>query len=103
MPDGSPSLTLTLHQAIGEISPADWDACAGVGNPFVSHAFLSAVEDSGSATARTGWLPQHAVLRDAKGRVAALSRVVAVASSSCNRRLRPRQQAIQQVSTCGNV
>ena len=69
MPDGSPSLTLSLHRKIAEISPAEWDAVAGSGNPFVSHAFLSAVEDSGSATSRTGWLPQHAVLRDADGRV----------------------------------
>ena len=30
----------------------------------MSHAFLAAVEESGSANARTGWLPQHAVLRD---------------------------------------
>ncbi len=28
-------------------------------NPFVSHAFLSALERSGSATPRTGWAPQH--------------------------------------------
>ncbi len=41
--------------------------CAGMDNPFVSHAFLSAVEDSGSATARTGWLPRHAALRDDRG------------------------------------
>ena len=81
MPDGSPSLTLTLHQAIGEIPGAEWDACAGVGNPFVSHAFLSAVEDSGSATARTGWLAQHAVLRDAEGRVAAVAPMYAKAHS----------------------
>ena len=71
MPDGSPTLTLTLHKHIAEISAADWDACAGADNPFVSHAFLSAVEDSGSANARTGWLPQHAVLRDARGQVVA--------------------------------
>jgi predicted N-acyltransferase len=71
MPDGSASLTLTLHKAIAEVPAAAWDACAGPGNPFVSHAFLSAVEDSGSANARTGWLPQHAVLRDACGRVVA--------------------------------
>ena len=64
MPDGSAALTLTLHAAIAEVPAADWDACAGTGNPFVSHAFLSAMEDSGSANARTGWLPQHAVLRD---------------------------------------
>ncbi len=69
MPDGSPSLTLSLHRKIAEIDPAEWDAVAGGGNPFVSHAFLSAVEDSGSATSRTGWLPQHAVLRDNDGRV----------------------------------
>ncbi len=68
MPDGSTSFTLTLHQRIAEIDPADWNACAGTGggggNPFVSHGFLSALEDSGSASNRTGWLPQHAALRD---------------------------------------
>jgi len=64
MPDGLPSLTLTLHPHIAQIPAAEWDACAGGGNPFVSHAFLSAMEDSGSASARTGWMPQHAALRD---------------------------------------
>jgi predicted N-acyltransferase len=63
MPDGSATLTLTLESRIADIPAEDWDACAGAGNPFVSHAFLSAMEDSGSANARTGWLPQHAVLR----------------------------------------
>ncbi|WP_428487916.1 GNAT family N-acetyltransferase [Rhodopila sp.] len=69
MPDGSATLTLTLHAKIAEIDAADWDACAGDGNPFVSHAFLSAMEDSGSANSRTGWLPQHAVLRREDQRV----------------------------------
>ena len=65
----SPATTfeLSLHKSIHDIPPADWDLCAGAKNPFVSHAFLSAVEDSGSASARTGWLPQHAVLRDETG------------------------------------
>ncbi len=70
MPDGQPTLTLTLHPHIAEIPAAAWDACAGPGNPFVSHAFLSALEDSGSANARTGWLPQHAALRDGDSIVA---------------------------------
>ncbi len=74
MPDGLPSLTLTLHQRISDIQAADWDACAGTldgtGNPFVSHAFLSALEDSGSASNRTGWLPQHAALHDGERIVA---------------------------------
>jgi predicted N-acyltransferase len=62
MPDGD-GLTLTLHGAIAEIAPDAWDACAGADNPFVSHAFLSAIEDSGSTGPRTGWVPRHAVLR----------------------------------------
>jgi hypothetical protein len=68
-PACSATLTLTLHARIAEIAAADWDECAGVGNPFVSHAFLSALEDSGSASARTGWLPQHAVLRREGGEI----------------------------------
>ncbi len=58
-----------------EIGAAAWDACAtsaetlGSGdeghNPFVSHAFLSALEDSGCVARKTGWLPLHvAVERD---------------------------------------
>ncbi len=71
MPDSAPELSLTLHRAIAEVAREDWDACAGTANPFVSHAFLAALEESGSATARSGWLPQHAVLRDAAGQVVA--------------------------------
>ncbi len=64
-------LTCTLHRSIHEIAPDDWDRCAGDDNPFVSHAFLSCVEDSGSTGKRTGWLPQHAALRDERGRLVA--------------------------------
>ena len=81
MPDSSPTLSLTLHPAIREISAADWDACAGPDNPFVSHAFLSAVEDSGSAGSRTGWLPQHAVLRDEGGTIVATAPMYAKSHS----------------------
>jgi predicted N-acyltransferase len=75
------ALQLTLHRAIAEIDAQDWDACAGGGNPFVSHAFLSAMEDSGSANGRTGWLPQHAVLRDAAGMVVATAPMYAKSHS----------------------
>ena len=81
MPDRTPTLTLTLHPRIAEIDAAEWDACAGDDNPFVSHAFLSAIEDSGSATARTGWLPQHAALRDARGRLVAAAPMYAKSHS----------------------
>ncbi len=39
----------------------------------MSYAFLSALEDSGSVDARTGWHPRHAVLRDGTGQVAAVA------------------------------
>ena len=81
MPDGSSTLTMSLHKAIKDIDPADWDACAGDGNPFVSHAFLSVVEDSGSANARTGWVPQHAVLRNEAGVVVACAPIYAKSHS----------------------
>ncbi len=74
-------LTLSLHKSIGEIPAEDWLACAGADNPFVSHAFLAAVEESGSANARTGWLPQHAVLRDGAGRVMACAPMYAKSHS----------------------
>jgi predicted N-acyltransferase len=81
LPDARPSLTLTLHQAIADIPAKDWEACAGGGNPFVSHAFLSALEDSGSANARTGWMPQHAVLRTEAGHVVAIAPMYAKSHS----------------------
>jgi predicted N-acyltransferase len=42
---------------VASFDAAEWDACAGADNPFLTHAFLSALELSGSATARTGWQP----------------------------------------------
>lgn len=68
-----PPLTARVLGAIAEIDAAQWDACANPGDgvpmdPFLSHAFLRAIEESGSATARTGWAPQHLVLEQA-GRV----------------------------------
>ncbi|PWS36977.1 GNAT family N-acetyltransferase [Falsiroseomonas bella] len=81
MPDGGPELSLTLHRAIAEIAAPEWDACAGGGNPFVSHAFLQALEESGSTGGRSGWLPQHAALRDAGGHLLACAPMYAKAHS----------------------
>jgi predicted N-acyltransferase len=81
MPDGAATLTLTLHAAIAEIDADAWDACAGRDNPFVSHAFLSALEDSGSANTRTGWLPQHVALRAEGGRLVAVAPMYAKSHS----------------------
>jgi predicted N-acyltransferase len=65
----SPAVTLRVETDITAIAAADWDACAGQDNPFVSHAFLSALEISGSAKRKTGWLPQHLVMEDEGRRI----------------------------------
>ncbi|MDB5364088.1 MAG: family N-acetyltransferase [Rhodospirillales bacterium] len=54
--------TLTIVERVAELDAAAWNACAGADNPFVAHEFLHALEASGSATAETGWLPQHLAL-----------------------------------------
>src|SRR6266480_3170190 len=88
----SSELTLESLPSVSQIAAADWDACANPSpdpaslngldtlaaqgaplgscagsvssyNPFVSHAFFSALEASGSACARTGWGPRHLVAR----------------------------------------
>ncbi|MFP6684776.1 MAG: GNAT family N-acetyltransferase [Polyangiaceae bacterium] len=59
--------------AIDSIDAASWDACAGSADPFVSHAFLRALENSGSATAETGWRPQHLVVRGDGGQIDAVA------------------------------
>jgi predicted N-acyltransferase len=46
-----------LRDGVASFEAADWDRCAGTGDPFLSHAFLAALEESGSATAETGWQP----------------------------------------------
>jgi uncharacterized protein len=67
MPDGGDQLTVKAHRAIDMIGAAAWDACAGSDNPFLSYAFLQALEASGSASAESGWLPQHLTLEDENG------------------------------------
>ncbi|MEX2449403.1 MAG: GNAT family N-acetyltransferase [Rhodospirillales bacterium] len=71
MPDGREPTTIKVLSALGDIPAADWDACAGPDNPFVSHGFLSALEDSGSASNESGWMPQHLVALDDAGHASA--------------------------------
>jgi uncharacterized protein len=86
----STEITLEAVPSVSDIEAADWDACANprgdpasldgldtlssseatgnscsrpAYNPFVSHTFFSAMEASGSATARTGWGPRHLIAK----------------------------------------
>jgi len=46
----------------GSIRPDAWAALDHRDNPFLSHAFLSALESSGSISTASGWTPQHLAL-----------------------------------------
>ena len=52
---------------IHKIGQAQWDKCAGSDNPFVSFAFLSAMEDSASTCAENGWQPFHLLIDNEDG------------------------------------
>ena len=48
-----------FHDRIADIPAADWDALRPDGNPFVSHAFLHALEDTGCIRPAWGWQAHH--------------------------------------------
>ena len=68
----SASVTARIAKGVASIPAAQWDACAGEANPFVSHAFLSALERSGSVSSETGWQPLPIVIDGACGTPAAI-------------------------------
>ena len=79
----SENIVVRAIAGVTEIDPGTWDFCAegrtsdgaGIGssarkrNPFLAHAFLLALEESGSACAETGWLPRHLVLESPDGEI----------------------------------
>ena len=80
-----PSTTFTARVAssIAALDAAAWDACANPPgrsleeaegerfNPFITHAFLNALEASGSVGGRSGWTPAHVAVEDPRGRMVA--------------------------------
>ena len=57
-----------IGEGVASFAAADWDACAGQDDPFLTHAFLSALEESGSAVAATGWRPLPVAIDGTDGR-----------------------------------
>jgi predicted N-acyltransferase len=53
------TLRIELAGDLASIDPARWDALTGEDDPFVEHAFLRALETSGSVGAEAGWQPVH--------------------------------------------
>jgi len=56
--------SLEIVESLGGLDPEEWNRLAGT-NPFVRHEFLSALIETGCASARTGWLPRFLLLRRA--------------------------------------
>ena len=63
----SSPITARIADGVAAIPAADWDACAGAGNPFVGHTFLSILEQSGSVGRGTGWQPLPVIVDGANG------------------------------------
>ena len=64
---------------IGEADATDWDACAcpesATGrptDPFTTHRFLKALEDSGSVGRESGWVPFHLLATEGGEAIAAM-------------------------------
>ena len=71
MTEAAAGLQARTVTGIAAVDPAAWDALAPPGNPFLAHAFLAALEASGSARDSTGWQPFHLVVEDGDRLVAA--------------------------------
>ncbi|QUM72861.1 GNAT family N-acetyltransferase [Sphingopyxis granuli] len=66
-----PARTISLGTGVAAVEAAAWDALAGGANPFVGHAFLSLLEESGSVGAGTGWQPAPLLVVDGAGALVA--------------------------------
>ena len=70
---------IKIAKSLTAVPAAAWDACAqsrpahpggeDTCNPFVSHAFLSALEESGCVGRETGWAPLHILVEDEAGKL----------------------------------
>ncbi|NBA97819.1 GNAT family N-acetyltransferase [Pseudomonas sp. R5(2019)] len=54
-------MSLQVVHSLAQISPEQWDALVPSAQPFLRHGFLSALEDSGSLGAQSGWRPEHLI------------------------------------------
>jgi uncharacterized protein len=67
----SEPVEVRLAASVGSQDAVAWDSLTDGSNPFVSHAFLSALEDSGSVGGRSGWQPAPLLIDGPTGQLAA--------------------------------
>lgn len=61
------ALELRVVDKLDAVDAGEWDLLGGNDNPFLSHAFLSALERHDCLGARFGWYPRHLLLHEAQG------------------------------------
>ena len=64
-------ITARIAGSVAALPADQWDALTSDTNPFMRHAFLAAMERSGSVGGRSGWSPAAITIEDAAGRLAA--------------------------------
>ena len=70
MADRENEVLARIAPGISALDPGEWDRIAG-SHPFVSHAFLSALEESGSVGPGTGWTPAPIIIEGDGGSLVA--------------------------------
>ena len=64
--DDATPYTLRVLERVRDVPVATWDALVAAsgpdGSPFVEHAWLDALEQTGCVGGRTGWVPAHLTL-----------------------------------------
>ncbi|WP_164118381.1 GNAT family N-acetyltransferase [Sphingorhabdus sp. Alg239-R122] len=73
--DGKPGqrsdIAARLERSVTAIGADEWNALVPAGNPFVSHEFLTLLEESGSVGENTGWSPAPITIRDGSDKLVA--------------------------------
>jgi hypothetical protein len=73
MADRETQVIARIAPAVGSVDATAWDRLAGSDDPFLSHAFLSALEDSGSVGEGTGWTPAPILVEGEDGGLSAVA------------------------------
>ncbi|HEX8839194.1 MAG TPA: peptidogalycan biosysnthesis protein, partial [Sphingomicrobium sp.] len=64
MADQEPEIIAKIASGVSGLNARAWDRLGDGGDPFLSHAFLSALEDSNSVGKGTGWTPAPILIED---------------------------------------
>ena len=62
-----------LVSSLAEVGKSEWDSLNASEHPFTSYDFLNSLEISNSVSSKTGWNPQHIIVKNEKGNIIGVS------------------------------